>query len=203
MLIAIIDYGVGNLASVQNAFRQVGYETLITSQPEQILKAERVVLPGVGAFADGMASLRKSGLDQVVYELVKREIPLLGVCLGMQMLFTDSEEDGIHNGLNLIPGRVRRFDLPSGYKVPHMGWNQISVRPDSRLFKGIPDHSYFYFVHSYYTQPENMDVSAAQSHYGIEFTCAVETGNVMGAQFHPEKSGRLGLAVLRNFGELK
>lgn len=201
-MIAIIDYGVGNLASVQNAFRQVGFNTIVTSDPQKILRAGQVVLPGVGAFADAMESLKQSGLVEIVQEVVLKETPLLGVCLGMQMLFSVSEEDGIYDGLNLIPGRVKRFRLPTGYKVPHMGWNQIVPDPRSRLFKGIPPHSYFYFVHSYYTEPEDGVVTAAHAHYGIPFTCAVEQGNVFGAQFHPEKSSRWGLRVLRNFGEM-
>jgi len=202
-LIVIIDYGVGNLASVQNAFRKVGFPSLITSKPEQILKATRIVLPGVGAFADGMDSLQKLGLTQVIYEAVQKGIPLLGICLGMQMLFSTSEEAGLHQGLNLIPGKVRRFQLPSSYKVPHMGWNRIRVTDNSRLFNNIPSGSYAYFVHSFYTEPEDPQVKAASSDYGIEFTCAVEKGNIFGTQFHPEKSSQVGLRVLRNFGELK
>ncbi|HQA07354.1 MAG TPA: imidazole glycerol phosphate synthase subunit HisH [Syntrophomonadaceae bacterium] len=202
-MIVIIDYGVGNLASVQNAFRKVGFPSLITSKPEQILKATRIVLPGVGAFADGMDSLQKLGLTQVIYEAVQKGIPLLGICLGMQMLFSTSEEAGLHQGLNLIPGKVRRFQLPSSYKVPHMGWNRIRVTDNSRLFNNIPSGSYAYFVHSFYTEPEDPQVKAASSDYGIEFTCAVEKGNIFGTQFHPEKSSQVGLRVLRNFGELK
>jgi len=191
------------LASVQNAFRKVGFPSLITSKPEQILKATRIVLPGVGAFADGMDSLQKLGLTQVIYEAVQKGIPLLGICLGMQMLFSTSEEAGLHQGLNLIPGKVRRFQLPSSYKVPHMGWNRIRVTDNSRLFNNIPSGSYAYFVHSFYTEPEDPQVKAASSDYGIEFTCAVEKGNIFGTQFHPEKSSQVGLRVLRNFGELK
>lgn len=191
------------MASVQNAFRKVGFPSLITSKPEQILKATRIVLPGVGAFADGMDSLQKLGLTQVIYEAVQKGIPLLGICLGMQMLFSTSEEAGLHQGLNLIPGKVRRFQLPSSYKVPHMGWNRIRVTDNSRLFNNIPSGSYAYFVHSFYTEPEDPQVKAASSDYGIEFTCAVEKGNIFGTQFHPEKSSQVGLRVLRNFGELK
>lgn len=202
-MIVIIDYGVGNLASVQNAFRQAGFSSVITSEPEQILKARRIVLPGVGAFADGMSSLEKMGLTGVIFEAVQKEIPLLGICLGMQMLFSTSEEAGLHRGLDLIPGKVRRFQLPASYKVPHMGWNSIRVADNSRLFKDIPSGSYVYFVHSFYTEPEDPQVSTAVSAYGIEFTCAVEKGNIFGTQFHPEKSGQVGIRVLRNFGELK
>lgn len=202
-MIAIIDYGVGNLASVQNAFRKVGYSSLVTDQPEQILRSERVVLPGVGAFADGMNSLIKTGLIDVVYEVVQKEIPLLGICLGMQMFFSTSEEEGMHKGLGLIPGKVQRFQLPSEYKVPHMGWNQIRPAENSKLFKNIPAGSYVYFVHSFYTDPQDSRVSSAAADYGIDFTCAVEKGSIFGVQFHPEKSSLVGLTVLRNFGELK
>ena len=202
-MIAIIDYGVGNLASVQNAFRRVGYPSLVTDQPEQILGAEKVVLPGVGAFADGMTTLRKKGLTDVLYEVVEKEIPLLGICLGMQMLFSTSEEEGLHKGLDLIPGRVRRFSLSGAYKVPHMGWNQIRPAVPSRLFGDVPVDSYVYFVHSFYTEPQDSQVSSASTDYGIDFTCAIEKGNIFGVQFHPEKSSLVGLTVLRNFGELR
>lgn len=202
-MIAIIDYGVGNLASVQNAFRKVGYQSLVTSEAERILQADKIVLPGVGAFADGMNSLRQSGLIEAVIEAVRREKPLLGICLGMQMLFSISEEGGMHQGLGLIPGRVKRLNLPTGYKVPHVGWNQIEPVSGSKIFKNMPKQSYFYFVHSYYVEPENILVSAAQVNYAIEFTCAVEIDNLCGVQFHPEKSGGAGLTVLRNFGELR
>jgi len=202
-LIAIINYGLGNLASVQNAFRQVGHPSLVTDQPEQILRSERVVLPGVGAFADGMNSLIKTGLIDVVYEVVHREIPLLGICLGMQMFFPTSEEAGMHKGLGLIPGRVRRFQLPSPYKVPHMGWNQITPVGNSKLFKDIPTGSYVYFAHSFYTEPQDSHVRSATTDYGIGFTCAVAKGSILGVQFHPEKSGLVGLTMLRNFKELK
>lgn len=181
----------------------MGLPSLVTSEPEQILKADKIILPGVGAFADGMTSLKKLGLTDVIYEAVHREIPLLGICLGMQMLFSTSEEEGLHQGLDLIPGKVQRFQLPSSFKVPHMGWNSIRVADNSRLFRNVPPSSYVYFVHSFYTEPEDPQVRAASSHYGIEFTCAVEKGNIFGAQFHPEKSSQVGLQVLRNFGELK
>ncbi len=202
-MIAIIDYGVGNLASVQNAFRKVGYPSLITNRPEQILGADKVILPGVGAFPDGMTSLRKRGLLNVLYEVVEKEIPLLGICLGMQMLFSTSEEEGVHQGLDLIPGKVRRFELSGAYKVPHMGWNQVRPAVHSKLFRGVPVDSYVYFVHSFYTEPQDYQVSSASTDYGIDFTCAIEKGNIFGVQFHPEKSSMVGLTVLRNFGELR
>lgn len=201
-MIAIIDYGMGNLASVQNAFRKIGYETLITSDPEEILRAEKVVLPGVGAFKDAIDNLCQRGIDKILLEIVSRQTPLLGICLGLQLLFTESEENGLHQGLNIIPGRVKRFDLPADYKVPQIGWNSIAINPDSRLLAGIPDGSYFYFVHSYYVVPDDESVVAARSDYGVSFVAAIEKGAVMATQFHPEKSSELGLRILRNFGEL-
>lgn len=201
-MIAIIDYGMGNLASVKNAFLKLGYEAATTSQPEEILAADKVVLPGVGAFADAIGNLRQMGLDQTIYQLVERGTPMLGICLGLQLLFSVSYENGVHEGLGIIPGRVERFDLPPQYKVPQMGWNSISINPNSRLLAGIPDGSYFYFVHSYYVVPEDEAVVAARTEYGIEFVSAIEKGSLFATQFHPEKSSELGLKILRNFGDL-
>ncbi len=201
-MIAIIDYGVGNLASVRNAFIKLGYEAVISSSSEQILQADRVVLPGVGAFADAMDNLRNYGLDGTVKEVVRQGTPFLGVCLGLHLLFTHGEEHGIHQGLDIIKGRVVKFQLPREYKVPHMGWNQVYPRENSRLFKGLPAGSYFYFVHSYYVFPDDDGVIAAHSDYGIDFVCAVEQNNIFATQFHPEKSGRVGLQVLQNFASL-
>lgn len=199
-MIAIIDYGMGNLASVANAFAQLGFKAYITSEPEMVLKADRVVLPGVGAFADAMKNLRNTGMDQVIHETVKRNIPLLGVCLGLQLLFTSSEENGVHDGLDVIKGRVVR--IPPLYKVPHMGWNEVKPVPSSRIFKGVPAGSYFYFIHSYYVMAEDPEWVAAVTDYGFDFTCAVERNNVFATQFHPEKSSTVGLRVLKNFGEI-
>lgn len=201
-MIAIIDYGMGNLASVNNAFLKLGYETVTTSAPEAILAADKVVLPGVGAFADAIANLRQAGLDLTIQRLVERETPLLGICLGLQLLFSVSYENGVHRGLGIIPGRVEKFQLPPQYKVPQMGWNSISVNPGSRLLAGIPSGSYFYFVHSYYVVPEDETVAAARTEYGISFVSAIEKGALFATQFHPEKSSELGLKILRNFAEL-
>lgn len=201
-MIAIIDYGMGNLASVNNAFLKLGYETVTTSAPEAILAADKVVLPGVGAFADAIANLRQAGLDLTIQRLVERETPLLGICLGLQLLFSVSYENGVHRGLDIIPGRVEKFQLPPQYKVPQMGWNSISVNPGSRLLAGIPSGSYFYFVHSYYVVPEDETVAAARTEYGISFVSAIEKGALFATQFHPEKSSELGLKILRNFAEL-
>ncbi len=198
-MIAIIDYGVGNLASVRNAFIKLGFEAAISSSSEEILQADRVVLPGVGAFADAMDNLRRYGLDGTVKQVVRQGIPFLGICLGLHLLFTQGEEHGIHEGLDIIKGRVMKFQLPREYKVPHMGWNQVRPREGSRLFKGLPAGSHFYFVHSYYVVPDDDAVIAAHSDYGIDFVCAVEQGNIFATQFHPEKSGQVGLQVLKNF----
>lgn len=201
-MIVIIDYGMGNLASVKNAFLKLGYEAITTSRPNEILRAEKVVLPGVGAFADAIGNIRSLGIDQVILDLVARGTPLLGICLGLQLLFTESDENGIHKGLNIIPGRVEKFQLPSQYKVPQIGWNSIEVNPASRLLAGIPSGSYFYFVHSYYVVPEDEAVVAARTEYGVSFVSAVEKGEIFAAQFHPEKSSELGLQILKNFGEM-
>jgi len=201
-MIAIIDYGMGNLASVKNAFLKLGYEAMTTSRPEEILKAEKVVLPGVGAFGDAIGNIRKLGIDQVIFEVVERETPLLGICLGLQMLFTESDENGIHKGLDIIPGRVEKFQIPSQYKVPQIGWNSIQINPASRFLAGIPTGSYFYFVHSYYVVPEDEAVVAARTDYGVSFVSAIEKGKIFAAQFHPEKSSELGLKILKNFGEM-
>lgn len=201
-MIAIIDYGLGNLASVRNAFIKLGYEATVTNLAEEILAADRVVLPGVGAFEDAINNLRATGLDQTIYELVKRETPLLGICLGLQMLFTESRENGVHRGLDIIKGRVVKFELPADYKVPHMGWNQVKQKPGIVIFKGIPEDSHFYFVHSYYVVPDDETLIAGSCDYGGIFTCAVEQGKLLATQFHPEKSGELGLKILKNFGEM-
>lgn len=202
-MITIIDYGMGNLASVKNAFTKLGFEASVSNRPEDILAADKVVLPGVGAFADAVNNLRREGMDTVISEIVKKQTPLLGICLGLQLLFNESEENGIHQGLGIISGEVVKFKLPQEYKVPHMGWNQVQPAADSRLFKGIKAGSYFYFVHSYYVVPEDESYIAATSDYGHDFVCAVERGNVFATQFHPEKSGELGLRLLHNFAGLK
>jgi glutamine amidotransferase len=201
-LIAIIDYGMGNLASVSNAFAKLGYETIVSQDPEQILAADKVVLPGVGAFADAIKNIRNRGIDQTITELMKRNTPLLGICLGYQLLFSESDEDGVHQGLDVIKGRVEKLRLPAVFKVPHMGWNNIATKPDSRLFAGIPRGSYFYFVHSYRAIPEDDTFIAATTEYGIRIVCAIEQGNLVATQFHPEKSSDIGLKVLMNFGAM-
>jgi glutamine amidotransferase len=198
-MIAIIDYGMGNLRSVQKGLECVGITASITGDPGEAVQASGVILPGVGAFEDAIANLKNTGMVDAVREVVRQDRPLLGICLGMQLLFTESEENGRHGGLDLIPGRVVRF--PVTKKVPHMGWNQVRMVGDSPLFSGLPDQSYFYFVHSYYCDP-HLPVSVGICEYGLDFTCAVQKGNLFGCQFHPEKSSRLGLQILKNFGDL-
>jgi len=201
-MIAIIDYGMGNLASVSNALNKLGYETVISDDPEKILGAERVILPGVGAFEDAIRNLRQRGLDKAINEVLRQDKPLLGICLGMQLMMSESEENGLHQGLDIVPGRVVKFQLPAGYKVPHMGWNSITPGVGSRLFAGVAPEAYFYFVHSYYVAPEDETFIAARCNYGADFTCAIERGRLFATQFHPEKSGTIGLQVLKNFGEI-
>ncbi len=207
-MIAIIDYDMGNLRSVEKAFERLGSEACITRDAGVIAGASHVVLPGVGAFKDCMGHLEEYGLVDPIKRAVTSGKPFLGICLGLQLLFDESLEDGVHKGLGLIKGQVVRFPAPhhtgkSEYKVPHMGWNAIRKEKESLLLKGIPDGEYFYFVHSYYAAPEDMGVALTTSDYGVNFTSSIEAGNVMACQFHPEKSQRAGLRLLKNFTELR
>ncbi|MCR5824042.1 MAG: imidazole glycerol phosphate synthase subunit HisH [Lachnospiraceae bacterium] len=201
-MITIIDYGAGNLESVEKAFDFLGYETLITSDEKTILDSEKIVLPGVGAFGDAMNMLTSSGLADTVKKAVKKGIPLLGICLGMQMLFESSEEGENVPGLGIFKGSIKKFENTPGFKIPQIGWNSIKLREDSRLFKGIPDGAYVYFVHSYYLDAKDKNIVAATCDYIHPFDAAVECGNVFACQFHPEKSGKTGLAILKNFAEI-
>jgi imidazole glycerol-phosphate synthase subunit HisH len=196
-MISIIDYGAGNLRSVINAVTKLGYQAAITSRPEEILQAQAVIFPGVGAAGDTMSSLYKLGLTQVIQQLVAENRPLLGICIGLQVLFTGTEEGGWHECLNIIPGRVAK--LPAGLKVPHMGWNQVKQKIAHPVFADVPDGADFYFVHSYYGKPEDKSVIAAETDYGLEFCSAIARGNLVATQFHPERSGDLGLRVYDNF----
>ena len=195
--IAIIDYGAGNIRSVANAISRLGYQAVVTSRSEDVLQAKAVFLPGVGAAGDTMASLDKQGLSDTIRRLVKEGRPLFGICIGLQVLFTGTEEGGWYECLNIIPGRVKK--LPPGLKIPHMGWNQVYQKFSHPLFEGIPDGANFYFVHSYYGEPEDKSVVVAETNYGIPFCCALVKGNLVATQFHPEKSGDLGLKVYENF----
>jgi len=211
-MIAIIDYGMGNLKSVSKAFETIGKKVEVTNNPKVIKKAEAIILPGVGAFGRGMDNLKKLKLIPLIYEVVKEDKPILGICLGLQLLFTKSYEHGIHKGLDIIKGEVKRF---KGVKIPHMGWNQVKIRkPETsaegrsaygrrnqkpELFKDIPDNSYFYFVHSYYVVPDDKRIISATTGYGQEFASAIVKDKIFGVQFHPEKSGESGLKFLENF----
>lgn len=202
-MIAIIDYGVGNLASVNKAFSFIGVESTITSDPAEILAAGKVVLPGVGAFADAMNSLEKTNMISVIEKVVEKGTPLLGICLGMQLLFDYSTEGGDRvPGLGLLKGSVTQFPSDMGLKVPHMGWNSLSIKQGEGIFKGIRENSYVYFVHSYYLTAADSSYVAATCNYGITYDAAVAKGSIMGTQFHPEKSGDVGLDILRNFAAL-
>jgi len=206
-MIAIIDYGMGNLRSVQKGFEKVGFEAVVTSDPRVVLEAAKVVLPGVGAFRDCMRNLEQGGFVEPIMKVVRDGRPFLGICLGLQLLFTESEEFGLHKGLDIIPGRVVRFPegmTENGEKlaVPHMGWNQIRFRSPSPLFNGIEDSSDVYFVHSYYVKPDDASVVSTQTGYGLEFCSSIARDNLVATQFHPEKSQSTGLRMLRNFGEM-
>ncbi len=192
---------MGNLRSVEKALKKVGGDVLVTSNPDHLEQAEAVVLPGVGAFRDCIKNLQQRGLLEGVLEAIHEGKPYLGICLGLQILFTESEEFGYTRGLDVIRGRVVRFRT-EGLKIPHMGWNTVSYRREHPLFAGIPDGSYFYFVHSYYVVPEDDDVVLGTTDYGVEFVSAVQKGNIMAVQFHPEKSQSLGLQMLGNFCRL-
>ena len=209
-MIAVIDYGMGNLRSVEKALSQVGLDARVTRSPLEIDDARGVVLPGVGAFRDCMANLDRLGLIGPINRALRSGRPFLGICLGLQVLFTESEEFGRCEGLGFFRGKVVRFpdDLPDpdaaggpALKVPHMGWNQVTRKKDVPVLAGIPADAHFYFVHSYYFAPEDPAIIATTTDYGIEFASSVAQGNVFASQFHPEKSQRHGLALLRNFGD--
>jgi glutamine amidotransferase len=201
-VIAIIDYQMGNLRSVQKAFEKVGHAAEITADPTVLERAERVVLPGVGAFADAIAELRRRDLIEPIKAAIASGKPFLGICLGMQLLLDVSYEDGEHRGLGVVPGEVRRFDLPHEYKVPHMGWNGVHFRKPAPIFRGIQGGAYFYFVHSYYVVPKDENVIAGVASYPEPFCAVIQRGNLFATQFHPEKSQAAGLRLLKNFAEL-
>jgi len=206
-MITIIDYGMGNLRSVQKGFERLGFTAKVTADPGDVERAGKLVLPGVGAFRDCMGNLRTGGFIEPIKSHVASGRPFLGICLGLQLLFTESEEFGRHPGLDIIPGRVVRFpaDMRQAgeeLKVPHMGWNQINLRRQAPIFKGVADGSSVYFVHSYYVVPEDDGVVATVTDYGIPFCSSIWRDNVMATQFHPEKSQQVGLAILKNFGEM-
>lgn len=198
-MVAIIDYGAGNIKSVENAVRYLGQEAVLTRDPAVILSADHVILPGVGAFGDAMVRLRKYGLDNVLREVVKKEIPLLGICLGLQLLFESSEESPGAQGLGILPGKVLRIPDGEGRKVPQIGWNDLTYPNEGRLFNGIEEGAYVYFVHSYYLRAGDPNIVTARTQYGVWIDAAVESGNVFATQFHPEKSEAVGMKILGNF----
>lgn len=199
--IILIDAGTGNLRSVQKALESMGAHVTRTDDPDKVVNAPQVVLPGVGAFGDFMSGLRARGLEPAVKEIVSRAIPLLGICVGMQALFDVGEEMGEHKGLGLLSGKVVRFADSLSVKIPHTGWNQLQIQEDASLFKRIDDGAYVYFNHSYYCQPWNSSDAIAWTDYGLQYACAVQRGNIYGVQFHPEKSQTIGLQILKNFLE--
>ncbi|MCH8923005.1 MAG: imidazole glycerol phosphate synthase subunit HisH [Planctomycetes bacterium] len=201
-MIAIIDYQMGNLRSVQKGFEKVGHPATITSDPAVLAAAEKVVLPGVGAMADAMAELKRRDLIGPIHAAIDSGKPFLGICLGLQLLFETSYEDGTHEGLGVLAGEVVRFDLPADYKVPHMGWNQLNIVRPTPILKGLESGTHVYFVHSYYVVPSDPEVIATETDYCRPFCSMIRRGNLYATQFHPEKSQADGLRILKNFAEL-
>lgn len=201
-MIAIIDYGAGNLQSVKKALDFIGAENVITDSPETISACDKILLPGVGSFGDAMNSMRAKNLVETVKQNALSGKPFLGICLGLQLLFEKSEESPNAEGLGILKGKIRKFPSDMGLKIPHIGWNSIEIKQKDTLFKGIPDNSYVYFVHSYYLEAENPNDIATVTNYGIDFHSAVGKGNIFATQFHPEKSGDVGLQILRNFASM-
>lgn len=203
-MIAVIDYGMGNLRSVEKGFLKVGVNVKVTNKPQDLLRADGVVLPGVGAFRDCMKELSNLQLVDAVVDFIKKGKPYLGICLGLQVLFSESDEFGRCRGLDILRGKVVKFEFGTNnqsMKVPHMGWNELKINKDNPLLPGIPEKSYFYFVHSYYVAPEDESIIATTTDYGVEFTSMISKDNIFAVQFHPEKSQALGLRLLKNFGD--
>lgn len=201
-MIAIVDYDAGNIKSVEKALQFLGQEPVVTRDKETLLQAEKVIVPGVGAFGDAMGKMHQYGLVEVLREIAAKGTPLLGICLGLQLFFESSEETPGVEGLGLLPGKIVRIPDKEGFKIPHMGWNSIQINPASRLLNGIEEGAYVYFVHSYYLQAENEADVAATTDYVVNIHAAAEHENIFATQFHPEKSGEIGLRILKNFIEL-
>jgi len=201
-MITIVDYGMGNLRSVQKGFEKVGHPALVSSDPDQVAAADKLVVPGVGAFEDAVDELKRRGLTEPILAAIQADKPFLGICLGLQLLFDVSYEHGEHRGFGVLPGEVVRFDLPRQYSVPHMGWNQLRIDRRPPILEGIEDGTYFYFVHSYYVVPRDAEVVAGTTDYPEPFCSMVWRGNLFATQFHPEKSQAKGLRILKNFAEI-
>lgn len=202
-MIAIIDYDAGNLKSVEKAMLSLGEEIIVSRERNVILSADKVILPGVGSFGLSMEKIREYGLDQVIYEVVNRNIPFLGICLGLQLLFESSEESPGIKGLGLLKGKILKIPKQEELKIPHMGWNSLELPVPGRIFQGIAKDAYVYFVHSYYLKAEEPGIVTAVTRYGTEIHASVEKGNIFGCQFHPEKSSEIGLKILKNFADLR
>ena len=201
-MIAIIDYDAGNIKSVEKAIQSLGEEVIVTRDAEVLLNAKKVILPGVGAFGDAMDKIRSYGLEEVIHQIVEKGTPFLGICLGLQLIFEESDETPGVKGLGLLPGKILRIPPAEDIKIPHMGWNSLHFEKETKLFAGIKEGAYVYFVHSYYLKAEDESIVAASTEYGTHIHAAVEKDNVFACQFHPEKSSEVGLAILKNFIEL-
>lgn len=202
-MIAIIDYGAGNIKSVEKAMQYLGQDVKISDDRSEILAADKVILPGVGSFGDAMGNLREKGLDTVIYQVVEQKTPFLGICLGLQLLFERSDESPGVEGLGILPGEIVRIPAKDGLKIPHIGWNSLHLEHNGRLFEGIEEQAYVYFVHSYYLRAKDEECVKASTEYGVHIHASVEKENIFACQFHPEKSGDVGLMILKNFVELK
>jgi len=201
-MIAMIDYDAGNIKSVEKALQKLGADVVITKDPQVILSADKVILPGVGSFGDAMNNLKKYGLDEVIHQVVENGTPFLGICLGLQLLFERSDESPEAVGLGILEGEILRIPDAEGLKIPHMGWNSLHLQNDGRLFKGLRENDYVYFVHSYYLKAEDESIVKATTNYSVDIHASVEKDNVFACQFHPEKSSDVGLKILKNFVEL-
>ena len=201
-MIAIIDYDAGNIKSVEKALNYLGEEAIITRDHDEIVNSDKVILPGVGAFADAMEKIRHYALEETIHEVVEKNIPFLGICLGLQLMFESSDEGPGVKGLGLLPGKILRIPKSGDLKIPHMGWNSLKFQNNGRLFKGIPEDSYVYFVHSYYLKAADEGIVTATTEYSTHIHASVEQGNVFACQFHPEKSSDIGIQILKNFVEL-